>query len=313
MSKYSAVIDLGTNTFQLLIGFFDVNGLVVKENIQKPVQLGKGAMLEQIIQKEAIVRAKNVLQEFKEIIDQYGIKEVNALGTSIIRGAKNANELIHMIESEFNFHVHVISGQKEAELIFEGIVQSLPIQWSKRGLVMDIGGGSVEFILFEGKKIFWKHSFELGGLKLQSLFHHNFEFDGHQKESLTNYVINELEPLFKVSNAFKPLALIGAAGAFETIWDLEKAAKGNLNDELLSFQPLNLEIFYQHQRLIEKIDFEERTKIPGMKMFRASIFPYANVLIETVLKELSIQELYVSNYSLKEGFLSSKILSSTDA
>jgi len=303
MSKYSAVIDLGTNTFQMLIGFFDAKGLVIVENIQKPVQLGKGAMEEQVIQADAMLRTKNVLKEFKEIIDAYSIQEVNALGTSIIRQAKNATELIQMIESVFNFRVSVISGEKEAELIFEGIVHSLPSDWSKRSLVMDIGGGSVELILFEARKILWKHSFELGGLKLQSLFHLDMEYDESIKEMLENYVRMELKPLFEVARPFKPLALIGAAGAFETIWDLEKASKGIQEVELLSFQPLNIEIFYQHQRLIEKLEFYQRKNMPGMKMFRASILPYANVLIAIVLSELNIQKLYMSNYSLKEGFL----------
>lgn len=313
MSKFSAVIDLGTNTFQLLIGFFDENGLVIVENVQKPVQLGKGAMKDQIIQKDALERARIVLHEFNLIIHRYSVSEVNAIGTSIIRQASNAHELVDMIQTEFDFKVSVISGEKEASYIFEGIVHSLPNDWDKKSLAMDIGGGSVEFILFEDRKVYWKHSFELGGLKLQSLFHRDSEFDISIKDDLQNYVRNALNPLFEIANKMKPQALIGAAGAFETIWDLEKASKGMIESKILPFQSLDVEIFYQHLRFIEESSYLERKNMAGMKQFRASIFPYANTLIDIVLKELQIKELYLSNYSLKEGFLCSAILSNTDS
>ena len=110
-----------------------------------------------------------------------------------------------------------------------------------------------------------------------------------------------------------PQALIGAAGAFETIWDLEKAAKNITESKILPFQSLDVEIFYHHLRLIEDSAYEDRKNIAGMREFRASIFPYANTLIDIVLSELKMKELYLSNYSLKEGFLCSKIISNQDA
>jgi exopolyphosphatase/guanosine-5'-triphosphate,3'-diphosphate pyrophosphatase len=311
MSKYSAVIDLGTNTFQLLIAAYDLNKreMLIVENVQNAVQLGKGAMANGIIQVDAMQRTRLALIEFKEILDRYDADAVEVVGTSIIRNATNSNELIDLIESEFGYSVSVISGEQEAEFIFEGIVQSLPENWSPTSLAMDIGGGSVEFILFSQAQIIWRASFELGGLKLQSLFNINSEFHSSVKFEMQNFIKKKLEKLFEEAQRHQPEVLIGAAGAFETIWDLEKSKKGIEESALKSFQKLDIEIFESNMRLIEKLSYLERVNIPGMKKFRASIFPYANVLIDVVLKELNINQMYMSNYSLKEGFFYSKVLS----
>jgi exopolyphosphatase/guanosine-5'-triphosphate,3'-diphosphate pyrophosphatase len=305
MSNFYAVVDLGTNTFQLLVASRDPSshGLVVHENIQRAVQLGKGAMADQWIQAEAWERARIALVEFGQIVATYQITHVTALGTSIIRNAKNSNELIDFLKKESGFEVLVISGEQEAELIFQGIIQSLPKGWAPISLVMDIGGGSVEFILFLERKIIWRGSFEIGGLKLQSLFHVNNEFHSSNIEKMSYFVKENLQELFKQVKIHPPTVLIGAAGAFETIWDLEKAEKGIIDSSLNSFQLLDIEIFQRNKRLIEELDFEDRLQLPGMRKFRASIFPYANLLIDLVLKEARISHLYMSNYSLKEGFV----------
>lgn len=311
MSKKFAVVDLGTNTFQLLIASFNSfdGKLIIHENLQRAVQLGKGAMNGYVIQEEAFNRARIALTEFKDLTEKYKTDQVLAVGTSIIRNAKNSPDFIRLIEDEFGFQVFVITGEEEAEYIFKGIYQSLPSHWSDTSLVMDIGGGSVEFILFQSDQIMWRSSFELGGLKLQSLFHVENEFDQSFKPQLIHYIKGHLQELFFQVQRFQPKVLIGAAGAFETIWDLEKASKNMDSSTLNAFQQLDLEIFDHHKRLIEELDYSGRIQLPGMKKFRASIFPYANILIEVVMKELHIKQLYMSNYSLKEGFLSYKVLS----
>jgi exopolyphosphatase/guanosine-5'-triphosphate,3'-diphosphate pyrophosphatase len=311
MSNYYAAVDLGTNTFQLLVASQDPvsQRLIIHENIQRAVQLGKGAMEDQLIQPEAWERARLALVDFQQIVEKYQISKVTALGTSIIRNAKNAQQLIAFLEKESGFEVLVISGEKEAELIFQGIVQSLPTFWEPISLVMDIGGGSVEFILFSERKIIWRGSFEIGGLKLQSLFHLDNEFHKSTIDPMRDFVKRNLQDLFEQVKRHPPTVLIGAAGAFETIWDLEKAENGSIESGLDSFQKLDIEIFRRNKRLIEALDFDDRVNIPGMKKFRASIFPYANLLIDLILNELNISQLYMSNFSLKEGFICSNLLS----
>ena len=297
MSKICAIADLGTNTFQLLISPLSV--FRVEEHLQRPVGLGKGAMEEVTLQADAMDRALTALHEFMALfISKGGVaSDFYAIGTSILRRASNADIFIQRVYDELGIQIQIIDGMQEAEYIYNGIRNSLPERWEKTSLVMDIGGGSVEFILFRGDEVLYRVSLELGGLRLKSLFSVDDEFNLAILKDLEVYVSNEMIPLLDVCRLARPSVVIGAAGAFETILDLESRS-----GHAPASCELNLEVFLQHKTNLDALAYEERVGYPGMKAFRASIFPYATFLVEKVLRELEIKELWFSSYSLKEGF-----------
>ena len=297
MSKICAIADLGTNTFQLLISPF--NEFRLEGHLQRPVGLGMGAMEKVTLQEDAIDRAMACLAEFKQVFLAKGgdIVDFHAIGTSILRRASNAATFINLVQSELGIPVRVIDGLQEAEYIYAGIRNSLPKRWEKTSLVMDIGGGSVEFILFKGNDVLYRVSLELGGLRLKSLFSVDNEFDLSIVSELEAYVSNEMQALLAVCLREKPEVLIGAAGAFETILDLE-----NKPGPVPASCKINVQEFLQHKTNLDALPYKDRVGYPGMKAFRASIFPYATFLIEKVVRELGIHELWFSSYSLKEGF-----------
>lgn len=297
MSKICAIADLGTNTFQLLISPLDE--FQVLDQLQRPVGLGMGAMEKVTLQVDAMDRAMTCLKEFCDIFIAKGgdLNNFYAIGTSILRRATNAEAFIQRVKAELRIKVLVIDGLQEAEYIYAGIRNSLPERWEKTSLVMDIGGGSVEFILFKGHQVLYRVSLELGGLRLKSLYSVNNEFDLTILGGLDRHVTKEMQVLFDECRKAKPEILIGAAGAFETILDLE-----NRPGQTPASCELNLVEFLQHKINLDAMPYEERVDYPGMKAFRASIFPYATYLIEKVIRELELKELWFSSYSLKEGF-----------
>lgn len=305
MSKICAVADLGTNTFQLLIS--PSEEFQVLDHLQRPVGLGMGAMEKVTLQDNAMDRALVALHEFLSLFLSQGgdINDFHAIGTSILRRASNAEVFINRVNVELGIRILVIDGIQEAEYIYAGIRNSLPDRWDKTSLVMDIGGGSVEFILFKGNEVLYRVSLELGGLRLKSLFSVNNEFDLSIMKDLDVHVSNEMQSLFQVCEKEKPDVLIGAAGAFETILDLENRSGG-----APASCEIDLKQFLQHKLNLDQIPYEERVAYPGMKAFRASIFPYATFLIEKVLRELRLKELWFSSYSLKEGFWFTELSSS---
>jgi len=305
MSKICAVADLGTNTFQLLIS--PSEEFQVLDHLQRPVGLGMGAMEKVTLQDNAMDRALVALHEFLSLFLSQGgdINDFHAIGTSILRRASNAEVFINRVNVELGIRILVIDGIQEAEYIYAGIRNSLPDRWEKTSLVMDIGGGSVEFILFKGNEVLYRVSLELGGLRLKSLFSVNNEFDLSIMKDLDVHVSNEMQSLFQVCEKEKPDVLIGAAGAFETILDLENRSGG-----APASCEIDLKQFLQHKLNLDQIPYEERVAYPGMKAFRASIFPYATFLIEKVLRELRLKELWFSSYSLKEGFWFTELSSS---
>ncbi len=303
MAYTRAVIDLGTNTFQLLVGSCaHANApLQVLANLQRPVQLGKGAMEAGIIQADACTRAHEVLTEFVEIAASFGCaaSEVTALGTSILRNASNGEKILSSWRQEFGIQVELIDGLREAELIFEGVYHSLPRPWEHPTLLMDIGGGSVEFILFTGDEVLFKTSLELGGLKLRSLFNRADFFDLAVRDACEAYIDEHLAPLYAACEK-APKVLVGAAGAFETMWQIECAQKGE--GEQAQAHRLDIPYFYHVKEEIEGLDPDDRTRYPGMRAFRAGIFPYANLLVDRILSHFGMQEMWMSANSLKEGF-----------
>lgn len=161
-----AVIDLGTNTFHVLI--FEDKKLVFNQSIA--AKIGMGGISEGIISEEGIQRALSVLTQFRGIIETYGIdiNDVKAFGTSAIRNASNQETFVERIRQETGIRITVISGDKEAQLIYQGVLAAMPIP--ETSLVMDIGGGSVEFIIGKENTILWKQSFEIGGQRLIDKF-----------------------------------------------------------------------------------------------------------------------------------------------
>lgn len=304
MPQPTAIIDLGTNTFQLLVA---TRGNISEPiqiicQLQRPVQLGLGAMETGILQNDAMERALIALTEFKDVAVSRGCENnrIHAIGTSILRRASNTQQFVDEVNDRLGIEIQVISGIKEANLIYHGIFHSLPQPWNPISLVMDIGGGSVEFILFEGRKIRFKISLELGGLRLLSLFQQDGQFHLSKLGEMQAYILAHMKPLFMACEEHKPSVLIGAAGAFETIWDL---ANADMPTRVIPpASKLVVTQFYQQKKAVEETDFVGRQTIKGMKAFRAGILPYANVLIATVLKELAIENMWVSSYSLKEGY-----------
>jgi len=304
MPQPIAIIDLGTNTFQLLVA---ISGNISEPmevicQLQRPVALGLGAMETGVLQADAMDRALVALTEFKDVALLNGcrIDQIHAIGTSILRRATNTQQFLAEVRLRLGLEIQVISGIEEADLIYHGIYHSLPQPWDPISLVMDIGGGSVEFILFEGTKIIFKNSLELGGLRLLSLFQQDGQFHLAQLGEMQTYILDQMKPLFAACAEFKPTVLVGAAGAFETIWDL-----ANADGPARVIHPassLNITQFYEQKKIVEDTDFAGRQQIRGMKAFRAGILPFANVLIATVLQELAIKHMWVSSYSLKEGY-----------
>ena len=304
MPQPTAIIDLGTNTFQLLVATPGniSEPLQIICQLQRPVQLGLGAMETGILQNDAMDRALMALTEFREVALANGceINQIHAIGTSILRRASNTQQFLAEVDRRLGIKIQVISGIEEADLIYHGIYHSLPQPWNPISLVMDIGGGSVEFILFDGTGILFKISLELGGLRLLSLFQKDGYFHSSQLAELQTYVLDQMKPLFTECATRKPSVLIGAAGAFETIWDLANAhIPGSV---IPPASELVITQFYQQKKLVQETDFVGRQNIKGMKAFRAGILPYANVLIATVLEKLTIGNMWVSSYSLKEGY-----------
>jgi exopolyphosphatase/guanosine-5'-triphosphate,3'-diphosphate pyrophosphatase len=298
-----AVIDLGSNTFNLLIADVKNNQLNVAVNLEFPVKIGKGGLVNNFITDSAMQRALIALSKFKSYIDKFEIIEVKSLATSAIRNATNGNELIQKVKKLFDIDISIINGNEEARYIYLGANNSFRLPEDEI-LVMDIGGGSVEFIIGRNENIFWKQSFDIGAVRLFEMFKPESPLLESDILKIKNYILNEIKPL-KIALLNYPLrTLIGTAGTFETLVDIVikdlKVIPISLSKNAFEISMHEFEAF---KEIMITSTLEQRLKLKGMLDFRAEYIPIAAILIEIIIELAEVKKLVCSNYSMKEGAL----------
>ncbi len=297
-----AVIDLGTNTFHLLIVETNEGDFSVVFKEKTAVRLGKDGISEGLITKEAQQRALNALKRFKEVIDIHEVEEVSATATSAIRNAENGQNLVSEIERVTGIKTRIIDGLQEATYIYNGVRKALDIG-PKPSLIMDIGGGSIEFIIGDRHQILWKRSYEIGGQRLIDRFHENDPISSDEIDSLNAYLSKELASLKEVANHYQVDCLIGSSGTFDTLSDIYKAQNGIEKTHGTTELPFDFHEFHKIVSELVSKNTADRLQIPGMIQLRVEMIVVAVILVKFVIDTLNIRNLRISSYALKEGVL----------
>ncbi len=302
-----AIIDLGTNTFHLLIVEKSGSTYSTLFRESQPARIGQAGINQGFITEEGIGRALGVLTFFRQVLDQYGValSQVIATGTSAIRAASNQREFIDRVRQETGIQIQVISGEQEAEYIYKGVRAAGALD-NTTSLVVDIGGGSVEFILGNQSRIFWKQSFEIGGQRLREKFMTTDPIRSGSINRLYDYFQEQLVPLANAIHQYQPTVLVGSSGSFDTLVDMWcMHEQGHLPDPDQNTFMLPIAEFYRAYELLITRNHTERMQIPGMIELRVDMIVVAVCLIDYVLKTYGISQIITSTYSLKEGVLAS--------
>lgn len=302
MNKKLAILDLGTNTFHLLIAEVteDAHYTLYREKIS--VKIGQNGISHGYITPEAEARAIDAIVHFRGIIQSQGVSEVYAIATSAFRNAANGQQLAQKIYDATGIQVTIISGDREAELIYYGVKKALQIG-PEISLILDIGGGSNEFIICDDHHIYWKESFEIGAQRLYDIFHGHDPILKEDMARLEIYLENKLKALSAAVEIYKPTVLIGASGAFDTLNEIYRQENGI---EILfyetEFEMPAQKFFDIHSEIVTK-NREERMKIPGMIEMRVDMIVVASCLINHIIRKHGFNRIRTSAYSLKEGVL----------
>ncbi|MDQ3072787.1 MAG: phosphatase [Bacteroidota bacterium] len=303
MEQRAAIIDLGTNTFHLLIFEWSGTRYSILHKLQLPVKLGKGAFADKLITPESYDRGLKALLDFKKLIEQYKISRVEAFGTSALRNASNAEGFVREAEVLLGIEMKIINGKKEAELIYEGVRHAIPFGDDPH-LIMDIGGGSVEFIIADKDYIFWKQSYEIGAARLLEKFSPESPMAAELQEAIESYLEDELEMLWVKAEKYQVRVLAGASGSFESLASIDI----ELYHSTQQAQPfvhyiLNFERFEKIHATIMEATREDLEHMPGLPSFRVEMIALSALMIKYVLTRLKIRKVIVSDYALKEGVM----------
>lgn len=300
----AAVIDLGTNTFHLVIADLSAKTVNVIYKTNLPVRLGQGRINENIIIPEAFERGLLALERFADTIREHKVDIVKATATSAVRSASNGVDFVKAAKERSGIQIDVISGEQEAEYIFKGVQETGMI--NDTALIMDIGGGSTEFILCKPNQLIWKKSYNIGAARLSQAFFKSDPLSTSNKQSILNHVEDTLSDLIEVCRLHSPQTLIGSAGAFESFAEILKI-QNNQPLEPLSSAPIDAHAYLQLAEQIIRSTHQERVHMRGLIPLRVDMIVIAALLVNFILDNTGIKKLSLSTNDLKMGVLYSLI------
>lgn len=295
-----AIIDMGTNTFNLLVA--SVNGDLSYQIIhssKQAVKLGEGGINQKYITPAAYQRGLNAIGEHMRTILLHGANEIFAFATSATRNASNGHELVADIKNLFGVDVQVIGGDEEAELIYMGIRQAVELN-SENVLMLDIGGGSNEMIIGNGERFHWKRSYDLGISRLLQQFNPSDPIAEDEIAAVEEYLQAQLADLIEPMEHFKPKMIIGSSGSFDTYRNILVAANIVKANGDPSIEIPMEEYFNLHNHLI-KTSKQQRSAIPGMDPMRVEMIVLATIFTHFLVRRFGIERMVQSSYALKEG------------
>jgi exopolyphosphatase/guanosine-5'-triphosphate,3'-diphosphate pyrophosphatase len=299
-----AVIDIGTNTFNLLVAHKPNRRLIPIAIHKEFVFLGKGGINSNIIQDDAILRGLKTIKKFKQIADNLGVSKVIAIATSAVRNAKNGNDFTRKVKSLTGIEIEIINGNLEAEYIYNGAKEATNLG-SNPVLLMDVGGGSTEFIICDRHQVHWKKSIEVGAARLFEQFHKSDPILQEEVEDIETHLEKKLNEIVQKAHDFEVETLIGSSGAFTSI---AKMIAHNLNEpeKLIHSTEYEFDLleFENIRENIVHLTLEERIQIPGLIRERAPMIIVGTVLVKFILEKLNIQQFKLARYALKEGVAS---------
>jgi exopolyphosphatase / guanosine-5'-triphosphate,3'-diphosphate pyrophosphatase len=303
-----AVIDLGTNTFNLLVAEVNsINHYRILYNTKMPVQLGKGGINKSTITPDAMERGINTLRKYLHRISTFDVEKIYAFATSAVRSADNGFIFTARIKSELGLEVEVISGDKEAELIYYGVKLGTRMN-GETSMIMDIGGGSTEFVLCNKHEIFWKKSFDIGAARMLEAFKPSDPVTFDEIDKIETYLDSGLKELFEAVKQFNVSTLVGSSGSFDTFAEIiahkfyEPSIVENITEYIFDLD----DFLYTHQLLIKSTK-EQRFNTPGLIPMRVDMIVIASIFVNLVLQKTGLKNLKLSSYSLKEGVLNELI------
>lgn len=294
-----AIVDLGTNTFNLLVAELREGKLHVVHRKDLGVKLGQGGIENGAITPEAYQRGLNALHSFADEIKPFEVSRFSGLGTSMLRNASNGKQFIKDAKEQVNIDIRIIKGKDEAGFIVDGVRQAVEFT-KKPALIMDIGGGSVEFVMASKDSILWKHSFEVGTTRLLERIGMSDPLSMEEQLRMSEHLNTQLGMLWGMMEKHHPSTLIGSAGSFDTLAELIARKRDDQEPSDASTSTFTPVEYCAIMDELLPMPRSERLSYPGLPEYRVDTMLPALLIIDAVLQH-GIAKIHWSKYSMKEG------------
>jgi exopolyphosphatase/guanosine-5'-triphosphate,3'-diphosphate pyrophosphatase len=302
-----AIIDCGTNTFNLLLAKVDkANGEVTFLHEEKrAVKIGKGLTQKGEFTAEAMQRALEALTVYAFQIKDWNVDQIKVFATAGFRISKNATTFKEQVYQQTGLRIEVISGEQEAILIYQGAKHAYMMN-DQPHLIIDIGGGSTEFILCSNVGMQQCWSFEAGASRLLEILSPSDPLRDEDIQRIRIHLQDILKPLTDSLPDVIPV-LIGTSGFFDTLEDMAVAGNYISDQPGALYCEIPTDLFYHLYHLMLPLDVHQRAVVPGMIPFRAEMIMMAFELTRYIIEQLKVQKIITTPYSMKEGAIFSML------
>lgn len=290
-----AAVDLGSNSFHMIVCSLTNGNLQILDRLKEMVRLASGLDKKNYLDAATQERALGCLERFGQRIGNFPPESVRVVGTSTLRQAKNSQAFLEKAEKALNHPIHIISGIEEARLIYQGVAHSLGSNANLR-LVMDIGGGSTEYIIGSGDTAIIKESTPMGCVLVSNAYFKDGKLSKNAFTQATLFAEQQLEAIQKQFQRNNWDEAIGASGSLKAIDKVLQAKNWSNNG-------ITQEGLGQLVAHINQCSHINELNLPELDPERLPVFPGGVAILHATFKSLGIQQMTVSDGALREGLI----------
>ncbi|MGL5663183.1 MAG: Ppx/GppA phosphatase family protein [Cetobacterium sp.] len=299
LRKKICVMDIGSNSIRMVIYEITPNkSFIPVEDIKETVRLGEGINDKNELKEEKIKLALKTIQLFKKVCIKNNVDEIVAFGTAALRIAVNGEYLLKEILKTTGIDVIIFKGEDEAYFSFEGAINTLDI---KDGVVIDLGGSSLEIVHFENREALERISLNFGAVTLSEIVNLKDKLSKKDEEILREFIREQFK-IVQWKEKIKGLPLIGGGGTVRNIGGVNLYLN-NYPLELLHNYKVSIDGVEEVVNFIKEKDYKEKQDVQGLSKARADVFIGAAIAVEEVLAYFNLKELIISGYGIREGVL----------
>jgi len=301
-----AAIDIGTNSIHLVVVKITEEGsFETIDQVKEVVRLGEDSENDiKHLTDAAIKRGINALKTFKGIAQSHNAK-IRAVATSAVREASNKNDFLKKVKEQTGIDTEIISGHEEARLIYLGALRTLPI-YDKTIMLIDIGGGSTEFLVAKEGVVLYSNSLKIGAVRLTNKFFPEGRITKSAINDTQTYAEGMIYPVFRDLQKFEIEKVVGTSGTIMACGNMIAAQKGEVKSSptiLNNFEFSNNQLRSIKKNVLNFKTTNERKSLPGLDSKRADIIPAGVILLSSIFEMLEIQSLVISGFALREGIV----------
>ncbi len=297
-------IDIGTNSMRLLICDYIDNKLENRVKFVNTTRIGKGVDKNGYISEEAINRNIIALKEFANICKENKCEKIYAIGTSALRDSKNKEEFINLAKLKSSIDLEIITGEEESNLGFKGVLEGLNSEDDI--LVLDIGGGSTEFIIGSVEGIKFAKSENVGALRMTEKFLTKDPICENEFDNMSLFIKNEIDETLKYIKDKGIKKLVGIGGTITSLsamnQELEVYSMEKIHNSLISKDDIKLIL-----QNLKKMTLSDKKNLKGLQAKRADIITAGVKILDIIMENLEIENIIVSEYDNLEGLICQRV------